>query len=50
MDHFAKFHQNRTVNEPEKAILLKLSKPEKWWCLVPKNQEPRNPEIWIILT
>jgi len=39
MDHLSKFHQNRTVNESKNTILRKLRKPEKWWRLVPRNQE-----------
>jgi len=40
MDHLSKFHLNRTVNELGNAVLRKLCKLEKRWCLVPKNQEP----------
>jgi len=29
MDHLSKFHLNRTVNEPENAVLRKLRKLEK---------------------
>jgi len=39
MDHLSKFHLNRTVNEPENAVLRKLRKLEKWWRLAPKSEE-----------
>ena len=39
MDHLSKFHLNWTVKEPGNAVLWKLHKPEKWWRLVPRNQE-----------
>ena len=40
MDHLSKLHLNRTVNEPGSAVLRKLRKLEKWWCLAPKSREP----------
>jgi len=40
MDHLSKFHLNPMVNESRNAVLRKLRKQEKWWCLTPRNQEP----------
>jgi len=35
----SKFHLNQTVNESRNTVLRKMHKPEKWWCLAPRNQE-----------